>query len=334
MPDDGGTWGSLTTPQTVPVVRQACAALRELLIRTASDKWSAPAGTLQVADGRVVNANGKTFSYGDLAKSAGLDVRQHRSAVTNPADWTICGTPMRAVNGLGIVTGAHRYSSDLHKPGMLHGKIVRPPNQHGKLVSFDQGAVAERPGVTVVHDGDLLGVIAESEDTARSAAESIHAIWTAAPLGNPDTLFARLKSTAKPPETKEFGRYPSLLQKGSLEEGMKAADHRLEATYRLPYIAHVPLEARAAVAEWKDGALMVHCGTQAPFLVRDEIAKAFSVSREKVRIIVSDTGSGYGAKHNSECELEAARLPGILTERCALHGREEEFTRAYAAPPD
>ena len=114
---------------------------------------------------------------------------------------------------------------------------------------------------------------------------------------------------------------------------MAAAVHHFEGTYGIPHIAHVPLEARTAIAHWQNGNLTVRCGTQAPFIVRGEIAKALNVPVEKVRVIVSDTGSGYGAKHNSECELECARLARHVDRPVRLAWtRQDEFTQSYCRP--
>ena len=96
--------------------------------------------------------------------------------------------------------------------------------------------------------------------------------------------------------------------RGSIEKGLAAADHTLKATYTIAYIAHAPLEPRAAVAEWNDGKLTVWTGTQRPFGVRGDLAQAFGMPQEKVRVITPDMGSGYGGKHTAESAIEAARL--------------------------
>lgn len=335
VPDDGGTWGSLTTPQTVPVIRQACASMRELLLRNAAAEWRIhpPAG-LSVSDGQVSGPGKRTYTYQDLSKSTALSTAvSTRTDLINPADWRICGTALPPVNGFSIVTGDHRYSSDLFLDGMLHGRIVRGPNYKSKLLSFDASAAERLPGVRVMRGGDFLGVTALTPETAESAAHSIRAQWSDDKLGDPATLFDDLKKKAKPPVRNEFDRYPALLQEGSTETGLAVSAHQLKASYRIDYIAHVPLEARAAIAQWREGKLTVQCGTQAPFPVRDEIANAFKISTGDVRIIVSDTGSGYGGKHNSECELEAARLAKGTDRPVRLAwSRTEEFTHSYCRP--
>ncbi len=114
---------------------------------------------------------------------------------------------------------------------------------------------------------------------------------------------------------------------------MAAADKKLEQTYTVAYIAHAPLEPRAAVAEWNGDKLTVWTGSQRPFGVRGELAEAFHISEDKVRVIVPDTGSGYGGKHSGECAIEAARLAKAAGKPVKLvWTREEEFTWAYFRP--
>jgi isoquinoline 1-oxidoreductase len=114
---------------------------------------------------------------------------------------------------------------------------------------------------------------------------------------------------------------------------MSAANVKLEKTYTVAYIAHSPLEPRAAVAEWKDDRLTVWTGTQRPFGVRSELAEAFRMPEDRVRVIVPDLGSGYGGKHTGECAIEAARLARASGKPVKLTWtREEEFSWAYFRP--
>ena len=114
---------------------------------------------------------------------------------------------------------------------------------------------------------------------------------------------------------------------------MAAAHQKLERAYTVAYIAHAPLEPRAAVAEWKDGRLTVWTGTQRPFGVRSELAEAFHIPETQVRVIVPDTGSGYGGKHTGEVALEAARLAKAAGKPVkVVWSREEEFNWAYFRP--
>jgi isoquinoline 1-oxidoreductase len=159
------------------------------------------------------------------------------------------------------------------------------------------------------------------------AAGAIKAHWSADPQPSDKDLFAYLKAHAGAAESRAG------YQRGSIEEGLRGADHKLEATYTVAYIAHTPLEPRAAVAHWSNGKLTVWTGTQVPFGVRSELAEAFQIPESRVRVIVPDTGSGYGGKHTGECAIEAARLAKAAGKPVKLiWTREEEFTWAYARP--
>ncbi len=121
--------------------------------------------------------------------------------------------------------------------------------------------------------------------------------------------------------------------RGSVEEGLAAADVTLERTYQIAYIAHAPLEPRAAVAEWQGDRLTVWTGTQRPFGVRGELAQALDLPESSIRVIVPDTGAGYGGKHNGEAAVEAALLARAARRPVKrVWTREEEFTWAYFRP--
>jgi isoquinoline 1-oxidoreductase len=114
---------------------------------------------------------------------------------------------------------------------------------------------------------------------------------------------------------------------------MAAADHRLKQSYTVSYIAHVPLEPRAALAQWDGDAVTVWTGTQRPFGVRSELAEVFHMSEDRVRVLMPDTGSGYGGKHTGDAAIEAARLERNAKRPVKLvWTREEEFTWAYFRP--
>ncbi len=146
------------------------------------------------------------------------------------------------------------------------------------------------------------------------------------PQASEQTLFADLKA-----KSKIDARYVN--QHGSLDEGFAAASHRLKNSYTTAYIAHAPLEPRAAVAKWTGEKLSVWTGTQRPFAVRDELAFVLRIPETDVHVMVPDTGSAYGGKHSGDPAVEAARLArGLPFPVKLVWTREEEFTWAYFRP--
>ena len=212
---------------------------------------------------------------------------------------------------------------------MLFGKVLRPAALGSKAGTIDASAAEKIAGVTVVRDGEFVGVTASTESDAARAVSAIRAEWKSVPQPSSKELFEVLRKetgTSAQPARPNPG-------KGNIEEGLKAAQVKLQKTYTIAYIAHAPLEPRAAVAEWKDGKLTVWTGTQRPFGVRSELATAFRLEETKVRVIVPDTGSGYGGKHTGEAAIEAARLAKAANAPVKLvWTREEEFTWAYFRP--
>jgi len=331
-PFDMGTFGSRTTPTMAPQLRKVAAAAREVLIDLAAEKWKVDRGSLTAADGKVTHTETKrSMGYGQLSGGKEITKAITDSAPTTPADqWKVCGKSIPKVQGREIVTGKHRFPSDIKLPGMLRGKVLRPPAFGAKLVSVDLGEAQAIPGVTTVHDGDFVGVAAPSEQTAERAIAAIRAEWKTTPQPSAPELFEYLKAH---PAEGGGGRGSSPHVVGSMEEGLAAADKKLEQTYTVAYIAHTPLEPRAAAAQWKNDKLTVWTGTQRPFGVRGELAEAFRIPEDRVRVLMPDMGSGYGGKHTGETAIEAARLARAAGKPVkVVWTREEEFTWAYFRP--
>jgi CO/xanthine dehydrogenase Mo-binding subunit len=331
-PFDMGTFGSRSTPQMGTQLRRVSYAARELLVGLAARRWDTDAKTLVAENGRVVNPAAKrSVSYGELAQNQLLaqDVPAEDPA-TPAAEWKIAGKPIHKIGGRDFVTGRHKYPADLKRPGMLYGKVVRPIAFGATLTSVDLSAAKAMPGVVAVRDGDFIGVAAPDELTAARAAAAIKAEWKTTPRSSSRELFDYLKKNADtdPQEENRFRQ-----TKGSVANGLSSAGHRVEATYTISYIAHCPLEPRAALAEWGDGKLTVWTGTQRPFGVRQELTEAFHLPEDKVRVLMPDMGAAYGGKHSGECAVEAARIAQAAGRPVhLLWTREEEFTWAYFRP--
>jgi CO/xanthine dehydrogenase Mo-binding subunit len=329
VPWDMGTFGSLTTPTMAPRLRAMAAAAREALLATAAKSWGADASTLSAANGKVTDPKThRSLTYGELTKGEDLvTIVSAGESLTPATDWKIAGTAVRKVDGREFVTGKHVYPSDVSRPEMQYGAIVRPAGFNATLQSLDTSAAEKIPGVKVVHNGDFIGVVAPDISTARRAAAAIHASWKVPAQPSNSNLFTVLKSTAD--KNGESDRHVA----GSVAQALATAAHKLEETYTVQYIAHTPLEPRAAVAEWNGDALTVWTGTQRPFGVRDQLMEEFQLPAEKVRVLQPDMGSGYGGKHTGEAAIEAARLArGAGKPVKLVWTRPEEFTWAYFRP--
>jgi nicotinate dehydrogenase subunit B len=329
-PFDFGTVGSRSMPTMSPQLRRAAAAARDLLAGAAAREWNVPAEGLAAVDGKITDpATGRSLRYAELARDKTLAQNlPAEDPVTPPNEWTVAGKPIPKKDGRTFVTGKHQYTPDLRRPGQMYGKVLRPPSFGATLTSCDAKAAEAMGGVVIVRDGDFIGAAASNERDASKALEAIHTEWKEVPQISRKELFSYLKQNATAKSDDRSRRI-----KGSVEDGLTAAAHRLDATYTVAFIAHAPLEPRAAVAEWSDGKLTVWTGSQRPFAVRDELADVFHVAEANVRVIVPDTGSAYGGKHTGDAALEAARLARAARRPVqVVWTREEEFTWAYFRP--
>jgi len=329
-PFDFGTVGSRSMPTMSPQLRRVANAARELLVKAAAKEWKVAPEGLIAADAKVTDpASGRSLRYAELA--SGKTLAQNLPAedpVTPANEWTVAGKSIPKKDARSFVTGKHQYTPDLRRPGQMYGKVLRPPSFGATLTAYDAKAAQSINGVVIVRDGDFIGAAAAKEQDARKALEAIHAEWKEVPQTSNKDLFAYLKQNAT---AKSDDRSRKI--KGSVADGLASAAHRLDATYTVAFIAHAPLEPRAALAEWSDGRLTVWTGSQRPFAVRDELANVFHVPENSVRVIVPDTGSAYGGKHTGDAALEAARLARAAGRPVqVVWTREEEFTWAYFRP--
>jgi isoquinoline 1-oxidoreductase len=336
-PNDGLTAGSRTTPATIPAVRQAAAVARTLLAQLAAQRWSVEPGSVQVADGKATHAaTQRTLTFAELAQGEDLQKALQQAStsgitLTESKDFKILGTSVPRPNAKDIVTGAHSYTSDVQRPDMMYGKVLRAPTfdvarsrfaYAAKLASVDLSAAQEMKDVIVVKDGDFVGVCAPTTFRARQALAAIAATakWESGSHPSSQELFDYLRSHAQVPSN-------------PFTAELAAAGRKLKQTYHVAYVQHAPMETRAAVAEWKDGQLTAWTGTQNPFGIRGELVSTFGLSEDRVRVITPDTGGGFGGKHTGECAIEAARLAKAAGKPVSLKWtREEEFTWAAFRP--
>jgi len=321
-PYDMGTVGSMTTPRMWPQIRRAAAEAREMLIDLAAQKWAVDRGTVQVSDGRVVSGS-RSAGFGELTQGQKLTRTIPANVAVGPAtEWKVAGTSLAKVGASDIVTGAHKYAYDMKRPGMLYAKVLYPPQFGAKLTSLDDSAAKAIPSVQVVRvtansgrEGaghDVVGVLSADPEAAEKGLAALKAEWQPqSGQTNSKDVFTYFKRHAN-------GAVPSA--------GLTA--------YTVAYIAHTPLEPRAALAEWSsDGKLTVWTGSQRPFGIHGELTNEFKLGDEQVRVIVPDTGSGYGGKHTGDAALEAAILAKAVGKPVKRNWtRQEELTWAYFRP--
>ncbi len=332
-PFDMGTFGSRTTPTMNLQLRRVASAARDLLVDLAAKQWNTDRKKLVASDGKVTDPSGqRAIEYAQLVKGHQLTQQIPAEDPLIPAtDWTIQGKPVPKIDARDFVTGKHRYPYDQKSPDMLYGKVLRPAAYGATLISADTRAAEQMPGVVVVRDGNFVGVAAPTPELASRALSAIHAQWKTEPQISNRELFDYLKKNEV--EDSDPTGAPASYETGSVEKALASAEQKSQQTYMVNYIAHAPLEPRSATAQWSRDEVTVWTGTQRPFGVQRELAEAFRIAPEHVRVLMPDTGSAYGGKHTGETAIEAARLARAAKRPVKVNWtREEEFAWAYFRP--
>ncbi len=319
VPFDMGTFGSRTTPTMVPQLRKAAATALEMLIDLAAKRWGVDRGSLVAENGAVRDrSKNRSLGYGELTQGQTLEAEVKDSGLTPPAEWRTAGKPTPKLDAEDYITGRHKYTYDLKRPGMLFGMVVRPPSFGATLVSYSGGPA--------VREGDFLGVTAPSRHEAEQAVQAIRAEWKETPQPSNAELVDFLREHA------EKSAAPHI-ERGAIDRALQDAEVKLSRTYTVAYIAHCPLEPRSALAEWDGDQLTVWTSSQRPFGVRDELAGLFKIPEDHVRVIVPDGSAAYGGKHIGDPAREAARLAKATGKPVKVAWtREEEFSWAYFRP--
>ena len=333
-PWDMGTFGSRSMPDAAQHLRLTGAATRVILTGLAAAKLGVAAGDVELVEGhaRAKNAAGPgPVGYGDLVKDLRrLEMVPATTQPTPSSEWTRAGQPVEDVGSRAVVTGARQYTSDLHPPGMLHGKVLFAPEYGSRLLRVDLSRAQTMPGVTAVQEEDFVGVAAPDLPTVQAALKALRAEWQTAPQPSENEIVDYLRQH---PTEGEDSWDVLRHEAGNVATALASAPITLAGTYTTAYIAHVPLETHAVLASWERDRLTVWLGSQTPFRARHAIAEALGLPESSVHVLVPPTGSGFGGKHADELAVGAARLARATGHPVRIvYSREEEFMQAYFRP--
>jgi isoquinoline 1-oxidoreductase len=303
-PWDMGTFGSMTTRFFGPAVRAAAAKARLVLTDLAARHLGVPRGDLSVEEGAVfVSADrSRRVSYGELAQGHAITHTVDEEAVLRSVDeFTIMGTSPDRLDGMAKVTGDARFAGDVHLPGMLYARLVRPPAHGARMARVDTSRAEAVSGVTVVNEYGMVAVLSEDPETSERALELVEAEFdeTTAEV-DPESIFEHLVRAAPAPQVPDAA--------GDVEAGRRVAATTFEETYTNAYVAHAPIEPHTAVASIEAGKATVWSSTQAPFPQQTTIARAIGFRPENVRVITPYVGGGFGGKVAGQQAVEAAQL--------------------------
>ena len=300
--NEGYTAGSHSMQDSGTAVLHAAAQVRGILIGLAATRLNLPPDQLQAKTGAVVANDGRSVDYKDLVTGEALhQIATAQSPLKNVKSFKIIGTPMHRVDIPGKVTGAPMYVQDMRPEGMLHARVVRPPNYGAELVAVDIAAVEKLPGVIkVVRDGIFLAVAAQGEFQAIEAMNVLASV-------------AQWRKIAALPEQSTIhqflGRLPSqdevIANKG---DPSQQGAHLLRATYTRPYLSHGSIGPSCALALWKGDKLTVWTHSQGVYPLRNTLANMLHLKPEQVHCIHTEGSGCYGHNAADDAAADAALI--------------------------
>jgi nicotinate dehydrogenase subunit B len=310
-PNQGATIASETIQITAVPLRKAAAQARHFLIARAAQKLDLPESDLSVDDGLVRGSDNRSVSYGELIGDDTIRLDLADDILVKAVDtYRIVGQSTPRVDLPAKATGELVYVHDVRVPGMLHGRVVRPPYAGvdagsfvgTSLIAVDEASVRDIPGmVSVVQIGDFVGVVAEREENAIKAAAQLKVTWKPTPT-LPDLTDIENALRANPSTSR------TLLDKGNVDTAIANADKQLKRTYIWPYQMHGSIGPSCSVADVRADGVRVWSGTQNPHILRTDLSLLLALPESQIDIVRLEAAGCYGRNCADDVSADAALL--------------------------
>ncbi|HKW24776.1 MAG TPA: molybdopterin cofactor-binding domain-containing protein [Terriglobales bacterium] len=304
-PDEGTTSGSQSTPVNFNTsgLADAASTAREALLQMASRRLRIPVDQLKVTDGVISAGAGKRVTYGELIGGKRFNLTLNSSAKRRtPQEWTVLGKPVPSMDMPLLATGHFEFVHNVHVPGMLHGRVVRPPALGATVLSVDENSARSLPGVVkVVVRKNFVGVVAEKQWQAEQSARQLKLDWSA-----PVTLPAQ--QTFYDYMRRQPSRDVLVIDSQDVEQKLSSASTMLRATYLHPYQMHGSIGASCAIADVRGGQATVWSPTQSAYPTRRGVAALLGLPLDNVRVIFTRGSGCYGLNAADTVSYDAALL--------------------------
>jgi nicotinate dehydrogenase subunit B len=310
VPNQGATIASETIQITAVPLRKAAAQARQFLMARAADKLDLPESELTVEDG-LIRGHNQSISYGELIADEIIRLNLADDVPVKAVEtYKIVGQSTPRVDLPAKATGELVYVHDVRVPGMLHGRVVRPPYSGvdagpfvgTSLIDVDESSVRDIPGlIAVVQIGDFVGVVTEREENAIKAAAQLKVAWKPTPtLPDLKDIETALRANPSAPRT--------LLDKGDVDSAIAEAEKPIKRTYIWPYQMHGSIGPSCSVADVQDGYVRVWSGTQNPHILRTDLALLLSQSESQIEVIRMEAAGCYGRNCADDVSADAVLL--------------------------
>src|SRR3984957_14116984 len=310
VPNQGATIASETIQITAVPLRKAAAQARHFLLARAAERLELPIEDLAIEDG-LIRGHNRSISFGELIGDEIIRLELADDIKVKAVEsYSIVGQSVPRTDLPAKATGELVYVHDVRLPGMLHGRVVRPPYAGvdagafvgTSLIAVDEASVRDIPGlVAVVRIGDFVGVIAEREENAVKAAALLKVSWKPTPtLPDLKDVEKALRANPSTPRT--------LIDKGDVDTALAGAAKPMQRTYIWPYQMHGSIGPSCAVADSGDHQVRVWSGTQNPHLLRADLALLLQRPESEIDVIRMEAAGCYGRNCADDVSADAILL--------------------------
>ncbi len=312
-PNQGATIASASIQIHAVPLRAAAAQARAWLVDRAAGVLQVDRALLTVRDGlvSVIGSDARSVGYGALVAQQHVELSLALdSPLKSPEDYRIVGTSTARVDIPAKATGVLTFVHDMRVPGMLHGRVVRPPYagaDHGDFIgntleAVDESSIAHIPGIrAVVVIRDFIGIVAEREEHAEQALRELRVRWKPWPgLTNLDDLESAIRAN---PATQR-----QLIDEGDVDAAMAGAAERMPRNYVWPYQMHGSIGPSCALADWQEHRLTVWAGSQNPHVLRADLSRLMGLPDMAIDVIRMEAAGCYGRNCADDVAADAALL--------------------------
>ncbi|MEP5728161.1 MAG: molybdopterin cofactor-binding domain-containing protein [Sulfitobacter sp.] len=325
------TGGSSTVPDMYDRLRVAGAVARETLIVAAAQQTGVDAGTLKTAEGAVVLPDGTRLPYTELAATAAGITPVENVTLRDPATWRHLGKDHLRTDVIPKSTGTQTYGIDMQMEGMVFATTRTNPALGGGINGFDAMEAEKMRGVlAVLPITDGIAVVADNTWRAFQAAQAVECDWGPAPyIGNTADQFEAVALSFT--DNHQDSRFKD---EGDVSNVLADATNVLEAEYRIPYLAHAPLEPMSVVVKLGAGRLDVWTGTQIPRFMQAAVAEVAGLDTEQVHIHVLMSGGSFGRRLEDDYVRQTVEIAMQMPETPIkmVWSREEDMTHDFPRP--
>lgn len=324
------TGGSSTVPDGYEKLRAAGAVARQMLLQAAAVRLGIAVEELRTERGAVVAPDGTRLAYTALGADAARISPPSEVTLKDPSEWRLLGKPMRRLDIVAKSTGTATYGIDLRMPGMVYATVRANPRRGPMLSVDDAAAKAARGVIAVVPVTGGVGVIADNTWRAFRAAQLLKPQWGPAPYpATQEALWATVAASFT-----DERRDSRFRDDGDVDAAGAAAGEPVTAEYRVPFLAHAPLEPMNAVARFADGKLEIWTGTQVPRFVQQSAARIAGIDPDAVRLHAQISGGSFGRRLEDDYVRQAVELavahPGVPVKMTWT--REEDMQHDFPRP--